>query len=518
MNIIEFVESPDLINDQTLSPAQKTVLKAVYRLPLTTGKELELFKQTTGLDEYRPREWSEAAFIIGRRGGKSDKIASNIALFEACSRRHRLSVGQVGVVQIVASEKKRQAKIVYDYILAKLERSLVLRRLIKSVTGECITLNNRIEIQVFPCDPGRLRGFSLVCFIGDEVASWMHEGKRVDRDILDSARPGLDFDYSKLIKISTPGMMKGEVWDDFKNYYGKPNDDVIVFRGSTELFNPAYSKRKLESMRKRKPGVYLVEHEAHFKKDVATMYDPERIDAAVNHNRPLELPYDKRENYFCFVDVAGGGGQDLYAIAIGHRKEERIIIDVVRSHRPKFNPDQLTSEYVALCGQYRIRKVCGDKFSGDWALNSWAKHSEGLIEYIKSDRTKSELYLNCEGLFNTEAIELPNKERALSELKDLIRKSRSGGKNRVDSYSGEAEDEANCICGVAANLAVVEQRPLSLSVLTASLGSEESKLDKLSEEDQDSVRLLRNNSWLLDPKEKSKERFERTVIEDESTD
>lgn len=503
MNIIEFIEDPDLVNDQTLSPAQKMTLKAVYGLDLN-DEELALFQQTTGLNEYYSgREWGESTFILGRRSGKSDKIASKIALYEACARKHELTPGQRAVVMVVASEKKRQARIVYDYILAPLESSPVLSKLILKVTAEEIFLKNGVSIQVFPCDPGRVRGYSLVCFVGDEVAAWMLEGRRVDKDVLDAARPGLDFSYSKMIKISTPGMQKGEIYQDFKQYYGKQNDDVLVFKGSTELFNPTYSKRKLERLKKRKPGVYKVEHEAEFKKDVAAMYDPEMIDVAVNKDRTLEHSYNGNNEYFCFVDVAGGGGKDSYAIAIGHRdKDGKVIIDVVRSRAPKFNPDEVTKEYVRLCSQYRIYQVTGDKFSGDWASNSWAKHSDGTVAYMKSERTKSELYLESEGLFNTGMIEIPDKSLSIEQLKDLIRKSRSGGKDSVDSYSGSSEDEANVIAGCAANLSTLDDSPLpepSLGLIEYA----EDKEEKMAREARD---------WLLDRKPKPKRK------DDEETD
>jgi hypothetical protein len=115
MNIIEFIEHPDFLDDKSLSPAQRMALKATYGLELIP-EELELFKLTTGLHEYRPREQEEVTFILGRRSGKSDKLASNIALYEATTREHNLTVGQTGVVMIVAQEKKRQAKIVHRYI------------------------------------------------------------------------------------------------------------------------------------------------------------------------------------------------------------------------------------------------------------------------------------------------------------------------------------------------------------------------------------------------------------------
>jgi len=445
MNIIEFIEDPGLINNQSLSVAQKMALKAVYGLELTR-EELRVFKQTTGLRQsILGKEWSEATFILGRRSGKSDQLASNIALYEACMRKHKLSVGQTGIVMIVASEKKRQARIVYDYCLGKLEKSKILRKMIKNTTAEEILLTNNVAIQVYPCSIARVRGISLICFIGDECAYWKVEGKDIDIDVLDAARPALDFEYSKMIKISTPYMMRGEIFQDYKQYFGKPNLDVLVFQGDTLLFNPSYSKKKLERMKKRKPLTYETEHLAHFRSDLRSMYDPSVIDKAVNYDRPLELSQREGIDYKCFVDVAGGGGRDSYSVCIGHVENEKIVIDVVRSRAPKFNPDDVTEQYSKLVKEYGIKEVVGDKFSGDYASNNWAKYD---IEYKRSEKTKSELYLEAESPFNTEQVDIPNKELAVIQLKNLIRKTRSGGKDSVDTDAGQPEDEANVIAGV----------------------------------------------------------------------
>lgn len=453
MNIIEFIESPKMLNDKSLSMAQRTALKAVYGLPLI-GDEFKTFVKITGLKSYPlGHEWEEASFILGRRSGKSDKIASSIALYEACARKHKLSVGQTGIVMVVASEKKRQAKIVFKYIEGKLKRSPILRKMIENITQEAITLTNGIEIQVYPCSIGRVRGVSLIAFIGDECAHWKVEGRDIDVDVLDSARPGLDFDYSKMIKISTPYMMRGEIWQDFKDFYGKKNDDVIVFQGSTALFNPTYSERKLKRLKKRKPLTYRTEHEAYFRTDLSAMYDPAMIDRAVNSDRPMEISVSSDKEYKAFVDVAGGGGKDSYAVAIGHVENEKAVIDVVRSRRPKFNPDSVTEQYANLVRQYGISTVYGDKFSGDWASNAWDKHG---VRYEKSAKTKSELYLEAESPFNTERIDIPAKDLLVMQLKNLIRKTRSGGKDSVDTDSGQPEDEANVIAG-AVYLLIGEQ-------------------------------------------------------------
>jgi hypothetical protein len=445
-NIIEFIEDPQLIGDKSLSIPQKVSLKAVYGLDMTE-KEKRVFRQITGRSQYRPgHEYSEATFILGRRSGKSDKLASNIALYEACSRNHKLSTGQIGVVMIVASELKRQSKIVFNYCLKKLEQSPILKRMIQNVTAEEILLHNDVSIQVYPCNLARIRGQSLISFIGDEAAFWKSEGKSIDEDVINSARPGLDFPYSKLIKISSPYWMRGEIYSDYKNYYSKLDKDILVIKGDTLTFNPSYSKKKVKSLKRINPIAYKTEYMAEFRSDLSAMYDPLVIDDAVNTDRPLELPYSEKHSYKAFVDVAGGGGRDSYAICIAHKEGERVIIDVVRSRKPRFNPLEITSQYCDLLKQYHISSVTGDKFSGDWASNAFKKFG---IEYKRAEKPKSELYLEAESLFNTQRIDLPKKEPALSQLKMLVRKTRSGGKDSVDTDSGQPEDEANVICGAA---------------------------------------------------------------------
>jgi hypothetical protein len=442
MNIIEFIQDSNLINDQSLSPAQKMSLKSVYGLPLDR-KEKILFRKTTGLVRYVSKEWEEATFILGRRSGKSDKIASNIALYEACVREHKFSKGEIGVVMLVSSELRRQSRILYSYILHKLQDSPILSRMIKNITTEEITLNNGVTIQVYPCNVARIRGASLIAFIGDEASYWKYDGRDIDVDVLDAARPGLSFPYSKMIKISSPHMMRGEIYNDFKRFYGKPNSDVLVFQGSTELFNPSYSRSRLKRMKDRNPVAYNTEYLANFRTDLTSMYDPVAIDKAINYERPVELPFQSKNNYIAFIDCAGGGGTDSYALAIGHLEGEKVIIDVVRSRTPKYNPDEVTGQYCDLLKEYSVHSVTGDRFSGDIILNCFLSYG---VQYEKSEKSKSELYLEAESVFNTGRIDIPNKEPLITQLKSLIRKARSGGKDSVDS--DWPEDEANVVAGV----------------------------------------------------------------------
>lgn len=441
--IIQFIE--EVIGDRSLSPAQKVIHKAVYGEPLAP-EELELFKLMTGLECYRPREWSELTVIAGRGGGKSNQLASNMSIFEATARQHRLAVGEIAQVLIISTEQKRQSRIMFNYILKKMEGSPILRAMIESTTSDEVRLRNNCLISVYPCNLARVRGASIAMCICDEVGFWKSEGHSIDREVMEAVRPGLRLPHSKLIKISSPYWMRGELYQDWKRFHGKKNEDCLVFQAETKMLNPTFSDKKLEAARKRDPVAYATEYGAQFRTDLSAMYDPAVIDQAVDPDRPLELPPRADAGaYHAFVDVSGGGGKDSYSIALGHLEGERTVVDVVRSRAPKFNPQEVTAQYAELLKDYGVGRVVGDKYSGDWALNAFAKCG---ITYERAEKTKSELYLEAEGAFNTGRVSLPGREALLAQLKALVRKTRSGGKDSVDTDAGQPEDEANVVAGL----------------------------------------------------------------------
>ena len=101
-------------------------------------------------------------------------------------------------------------------------------------------------------------------------------------------------------------------------------------------------------------------------------------------------------------------------------------------------------------------------------------------ENCGSGRTKSELYLDREGFFNTQMIEFLNKSLSIEQLKELKRRSRGGGKDSVDSSGGQPGDEANVISGVTAHLAISEPDwPLSkIGISMGKIEPAEPNMDK----------------------------------------
>src|SRR5438309_9568075 len=111
------------------------------------------------------------------------------------------------------------------------------------------------------------------------------------------------------------------------------------------------------------------------------------IDAAIDHDRPLEIPPRSGVIYKGFVD-ASPGRHDVFALCIGHCEGEgddkRFVADVVRARVPPFDPNEVAREYAELAQAYRINELRGDSFAGEWVRRAFL---DAGIGYEKSELT-----------------------------------------------------------------------------------------------------------------------------------
>src|SRR4051812_35688658 len=89
------------------------VLKALFSLDLSDD-EHERFASITGGRAVPIAPVREAWFFCGRRSGKSI-VSALIAVYLACCRTYTLAPGEVGVLMVIASDR-RQARVVKRYI------------------------------------------------------------------------------------------------------------------------------------------------------------------------------------------------------------------------------------------------------------------------------------------------------------------------------------------------------------------------------------------------------------------
>jgi hypothetical protein len=160
----------------------------------------------------------------------------------------------------------------------------------------------------------------------------------------------------------------------------------------------------------------------------------------------IELPFVSGIQYSAFVD-SSGGSQDSMTLAIGHRENGIGILDAVRERKPPFSPEAVVEEYADLLSAYRISRVTGDQYGGEWPRERFREHG---IEYRVSERAKSDLYKALLPEINSAKVELLNHSRLISQLTSLERRTARGGRDSIDHAPGGHDDLINAAAGVLA--------------------------------------------------------------------
>ena len=127
----------------------------------------------------------------------------------------------------------------------------------------------------------------------------------------------INFENSRLVKISSPYMKSGILYSDFKDHYGQDAQDILVWRASSTFMNPELTDARMESQRRLDPVRYQREYEAEFAEDLETFLPAAWIESAVVRGR-YELAAEPAVRYAAGVDVSGlasGPGADSFTFA-----------------------------------------------------------------------------------------------------------------------------------------------------------------------------------------------------------
>jgi hypothetical protein len=369
MNIVEFVRDRQLLN-LDISPTQEACLRSIYGLPLS-AEHLELFRLCTGRGTYPAHAFSEATVIAGARSGKDSRIAAPVVVFEAVFGGHErhLARGERGVIPLVAQDQ-RATKIAFSYIRDYVTRSPLLASMVEEVLATEIVLTNGISIVCFPSTLKSLRGWSIPVGVMDELAFFRLEGQAdSDAEIQASMRRGMiAFPSTRLVKISTPYMKSGILYDDFKRGFGQPDPDLLVWRAPSLLMNPTLRAERVERERRLDPLRFAREYEAEFAEDLEAFLPSAWVDQAVIPGRH-ELPPREGVRYVAAVDPSGGGA-DAFTLSIVHAErqgaERRVIQDVMRGWSRRggesLDLEGVVREIAALVKRYGLRAVVGNRY------------------------------------------------------------------------------------------------------------------------------------------------------------
>jgi hypothetical protein len=366
--IEEALESPDLLGaglgDLSTWTTWIATVKAAYGRPLTEA-ELEAFAGVSGGRKPPTRKVRELDCVVSRRAGKG-RLAGALAVYESAivDHRDRLSPGEKAVVACI-SPTRAQAEIVKNYALGFFEASPVLRGEVAGVTQDEIRLRNGNVICTLSSDHKHARGRSLSLAILDE-ASFLPQELSATPDI-EAARgllPGLSTLGGMLCVLSSPYRQAGLLHQRYRDWFGKDSDDMLVVSGASTVFNPTLDPELIRAAYESDGEAASAEWGGLFRNDLATYVDLAAVRACIQDEVRERLP-DRQWKYIGFCDPSGGSS-DSMVLCVGHRSGETSILDVIREVRPPFNPESVCEEFADILKQYRVTKVVGDAYGGDF--------------------------------------------------------------------------------------------------------------------------------------------------------
>ncbi|MCG7853669.1 MAG: hypothetical protein MIO92_14215 [Methanosarcinaceae archaeon] len=420
----------------------KIYLRALQGLPMT-DEQFEIFKQATKRTIRPTKPFSEAYCVVSRRAGKSlvsSVIAVYLALFGGFEEHTKL--GQPVYIFLIATDRA-QAKICLHYIKGILDdfpgaNAQALR--------EEIRLASNIIISVKTASFRTGRGFQTAGIIMDELSFWRSDtSANPAAEVVTALLPGM-LPGGLLLGISSPHGRKGYLWDIYHDYFGKDDEDVLVWQSTTRFMNPTFSQRTVDKAMKRDPVAAQSEYLGLFRSDLEGYLSRENIEHATGEYEML-LPQPGIV-YKAFTDPSGGRN-DSMTMAIGHNDSGVVVIDRIEARKPPFSPEQVVEEFCAVLKDYGCHEIVGDRFGGEWVESQFRKRG---IVYRPSTLSKSEIYVEAIPLFTMGRILLPKSVELEEEVVGLERKILPTGRQEITHAVGFHDDIVNSTLGAAVNV------------------------------------------------------------------
>jgi hypothetical protein len=397
----------------------------------------DAFRQFTGRRTPRSGGYPEAAAIVGVQSGKS-QIAGVMAAFAAIT-------GQDGTHALLLAQDQRSAlRTLLRYARQPFESLPLFASEVARDVADSLELRNGVSLSAYPCKPASIRGLRAALAVVDELAFFVTtDGRPVDQEMLRAARGRLATTGGKLVILSSPYAAAGALYDLHRRHYGRDDSPVLVWQASAPAMNPTLPADYIERMAQEDPEAYRSEVLGEFRQGISTFLDADTIAASVEQGA-RERVRIHGVAYVSFDDPASGSGSDAWTKAIAHREGERVVLDVLRTWSPPFNPSGVIAESAALSSAYGLHSTTGDRFAAGFVLEGFRAHG---VTYAPSTLDRSALYLELLPLMNADRVRLLDVPDLLRELRGLERRRGVAGRDRIDHRPGQHDDRANAAAG-----------------------------------------------------------------------
>ena len=234
-----------------------------------------------------------------------------------------------------------------------------------------------------------------------------------------------------LLCASSPPARKGALWSAYSKHFGKDNDEVLVWQASTRDMNASVRQSYIDMHVAEDPSRASAEYMAQFRTDIESFMNREAVEACIAYDVRERAPM-QAVRYYAFVDPSGGSA-DSMTLAVGHREDDIVVVDALRERRPPFSPEDVVSEFAELLKSYRVSKITGDRYAGEWPRERFREHG---IVYEPAQKPKSDLYRDLLPAINSRKLDLLDDARLLTQLVSLERRTARGGRDSIDHAPG----------------------------------------------------------------------------------
>lgn len=459
----------DLDNPQLFAPFFKgdswgpwrAFLAALFALPMDDD-QLAIYQRHTGRQAPPQEPFTEAALVVGRRGGKS-RVLALLGVYLATARDYTpyLAEGEVATIAIIAADRK-QARSIFRYCKGLLSAIPEMAAMVLDDKNDIITLSNNVVIEIATASFRVTRGYTYAAVLADETAFWRSDDTSAnpDTEIFRAIRPAMGtIPGAILLNASSPYRRAGVLWKTYREHHGKDDSEILVWKATTREMNPAYPQKLVDRAYADDPESASAEYGAEFRSDLEAFVDQEVIDACTEIGCFERAPARSiGRRYVAFVDAAGGSGGDSMTLAIAHLENDMAVLDAVRERKPKFSPDDVAGEFSALMKSYGVSRAEADRWGGDWVGEGFRKHG---ITVSPSAKPKSDLYRELLPLLNARRCNLLDNQTLAKQLVGLERRVARGGRDSIDHAPGSHDDVANAAAG--ALLMAGTRRPMRIS-------------------------------------------------------
>lgn len=459
-NILEAMDSPPLFAGSFSGPswsAWRVFLRALYGLPMGED-EAAVFRKYTDRERPPRRRPAEAYCISGRRSGKS-YIAALVAVHTALLTdywKKGLARGERAHVVVVACDKA-QAGVLLGYCRGLVRDSSLLRAQLERETKEELHFNNGCSIVVKVANYRSVRGYRVAAVLADEVAFW-HNDETMSNpasEVLAALRPAI-VPGGMLLAISSSYAPAGVLFDECQANYGRDDSDVLVWRSGTLDMNPKFSREKILAAYKRDPASAAAEYDSAWRDSSAALVAAEDVEDAMVLEGVQRFQHGHR--YVAGIDLSGGRN-DPAALAVAHSETVVVpgagprkvtVVDFVQSWPAPHHPGEVAIQMADVLRGYRLTRCYGDAYGAEWTSQTFRQLGVALST-TPSD--PSRVLLELQEKIRAGAVRLPRDEGLLAELRSLLRKPGSAGKDKVVMPRGNGSHADRA---VAVSIAVAE--------------------------------------------------------------